>query len=130
MTSDNTGAQPLRRVPDRRQSVRLDVLDQLDGQVLIFNLPVRVRDIGTGGIATESVVPIPVGSRHLLRLTTSSGRQLVVSGRVSHQRSVEFPDGITRFVTGFAFVDDSASDEIAALIESLLADSVPVDSPA
>jgi hypothetical protein len=130
MTIANSHSSRLHRGPDRRQSVRLDVLDQLDGQVVIFNLPVKPRDISLGGISTESVVPIPVGSRHLLRLTTHSGRELVVTASVTHQRSVDGPDGRTRFVTGFAFADATAADEIAALIDTLLAEAVIADSPA
>ena len=32
-------------LPDRRMSVRLDVLDQLDGRVVMYNIPLRVRDM-------------------------------------------------------------------------------------
>ena len=128
MATDNSATQ--RHRPERRRAVRLDVLDHMDGQIVIFNLAVKPRDISLGGIATESVVPIPVGSRHLLRLTTLSGRELVVAGTVTHQRSVEGADGMTRFVTGFAFADDVARADIAALIDAVLADAVPTDSRA
>ncbi len=112
-------------VPERRQSVRLDVLDQLDGHVLFFNLPVKLRDISAGGIATESIVEIPVGARHLLRFTTPAGKQIVVAARVTHHRPAQFPDGTSRFVTGFAFLDETAGETIAALMDATLGDPQP-----
>ncbi len=89
----------------RHESVRLDVLDRLDGQVVMFNLPVTLRDLGASRIVTESPVPIPIGNHHVLRFTTSDGDELVITAAVTHQRAVDPPGGLPHFVTGFALTE-------------------------
>jgi hypothetical protein len=112
---------------DRRRSVRLDVLDHLNGQVVMFNVPVRCRDIGAGGVATESAMSFVVGSRHLLRLTTPSGVEIVIAATVTHQRPVASPTGLSQFVTGFAFVTDrdpKTAHDVERLLGALQAEAV------
>jgi hypothetical protein len=105
-------------LPDRRKSVRLDVLDQLDGRVVMYNVPIKIRDISEGGVATESAMPFQVGSRHLLRFTTGSGVEVVLTGAVVHGMGAS--SGSRRvFVTGFKFVD-ARSTKAAADIQLLL----------
>ena len=116
-TSRSTAA-----LPDRRNSLRLDVLDRLDGQVVMCNIPIRLRDISAGGVATESAMPFPIGSRHLLRLTTPGGVEVMVTGTVIHQRPAWPPMGGQQFVTGFAFVDDrmhKIGDRIQMLLDAV-----------
>jgi hypothetical protein len=115
-------AAPTSAVPERRQAVRLDVLDQLDGQIVMFNIPVRLRDISTGGLATEGAIPFTIGSRHLLRLTTPTGAHVVVAAMVAHQRISEADDGRSLFVTGFTFVDDEgahSADGVRVLLDAI-----------
>ena len=105
-------------LPDRRMSVRLDVLDQLDGRVVMYNIPIRVRDISAGGVATESAIPFPIGSRHLLRFTTADGVEVLIAGKVIHGMAAAM--GARRlFLTGFEFVNGK-SPKTAGDIERLL----------
>jgi hypothetical protein len=106
-------------LPDRRKSVRLDVLDQLDGRVVMYNIPIKVRDISEGGVATESAIPFPAGSRHLLRLTAWTGVEIVIAGTVVHGMTAS--QGARRvFLTGFQFVPDR-SQRTADALQRLLA---------
>ncbi len=105
-------------LPDRRRSVRLDVLDQLDGRVVMYNIPIRVRDISAGGVATESAIPFTVGTRHRLRFTTTDGVEVLITGAVAHGMAAAA--GNRRlFLTGFEFVN-AKSERAAADIEVLL----------
>jgi hypothetical protein len=91
---------------ERRQFIRLDVLDRLDGQIVMFNIPLRLRDISAGGLATESSVPFAIGSEQLLRLTTAEGVEVQITGIVTHQRITDSESGPPSYVTGFRFVED------------------------
>jgi hypothetical protein len=73
-------------------------------------------------------MPFVVGSRHLLRLTTPSGVEIVIAATVSHQRPVAPPTGLPQFVTGFAFVTDR-DPKTAHDIERLLG-ALPVETVA
>ncbi len=110
---------------DRRRSARLDVLDQLDGQLVMYNIPVRLRDISEGGVATESAIALPIRSKHLLRLTTPAGVEVMIAGTVMHQRLSVSAMGRRVFVTGFEFADDR-SQNTAQAVQTLL-DAVAVE---
>ena len=107
---------------ERRTSLRLDVLDQLDGQVVMFNVPVRLRDISAGGLSTESTVPFSIGSRQLLRLTTPAGVEVLIAGVVTHQRISESETGPAQYVTGFRFLeepDGTTTKDIQTLLDAV-----------
>ena len=112
-------------VMERRKSLRLDVLDQLDGQIVMFNIAVRLRDISAGGLSTESTVPFSIGSRQLLRLTTPAGVEVLITGIVTHQRISDSETGPPRYVTGFKFLeepDGSTSKDVETLLDAVRAE--------
>lgn len=108
-------------LPDRRRSVRLDVLDQLDGRVVMYNVPIRVRDISAGGVATESAIPFPIGSRHLLRFTMADGGQVLIAATVIHGMGAA--SGTRRlFLIGFEFVNGKSrptAGDIGRLLDAV-----------
>ena len=89
----------------------------------MFNLRVRVRDISAGGVATESAMPFTVGSRHLLKFTTGSGAEVVLTATVV--RGMGASAGPRRvFLTGFEFAAESprAAADIQRLLDAVKAD--------
>jgi len=118
----NTTERPAtsRVVTERRAAPRVDVLGQLYGQAISPQVPLSVRNIGLGGFSTESLVPFPLGAQHDFRFAVAGHVAVQIRAVVIHRRPSYSADGLTAFVTGFAFVHDALHDT-AADIRMLLA---------
>jgi hypothetical protein len=90
--------------PDRRRFPRFETMGRVVGTLLAIDLPVRVRDVGFGGFAVETVNPIVPGQFQRVRLTTSDDDSAVVEAQSLHCRPSCAPDGTPRYVTGFSLV--------------------------
>jgi len=119
-------AAPESRLPEesRRSDLRLQVLGQLYGHVVAFDVPLAVQNISAGGFAVDSPIPFSSGTSHRFRFTTNDGRTILVHAQTVHCLRVRTPDGDTRYLAGFEFIcepdDDRAREGIAALIDAAL----------
>lgn len=111
-------------VTNRRSTPRLEVLGRLHGQIVSLDVPIAIGNIGLGGFSAESVMPFPLGARHQFRFTTARPVEVNIRAVVVHRRPAYSPDGLTYFITGFAFVHDPMRDT-AGDIRLLLASMVP-----
>ena len=72
--------------PDRRRFPRFETMGRVVGTLLAIDLPVRVRDVGFGGFAIETVDPVAPGQTHRVRLTTSDDWSTIVDAQSLHCR--------------------------------------------
>lgn len=110
-------------VPDRRRSDRLLTPDHWQAWVAGVNGPMRVRELGPGGIVIESRLPLTLGDAVKVVLGAGGTDSIgPLQGKVAHsrmllaQRSGEPPVCLT----GVAF--DQVKPEHAARIAAVLAD--------
>jgi len=111
---------------DRRSTPRLEVLGRLHGHLVSLDVPITIGNLGLGGFSAESVMPFPLGARHQFRFTTDAGVEVNIQGVVVHRRPGYSADGLTFFVTGFAFVHDPVHDtarDIRLLLTSMTPDA-------
>jgi hypothetical protein len=108
------------RYQERRTSPRLEVVDQLHGQLVTLNVRQTLRELGSGGFSTEGPILFPTGARHLFRFITAGGVQVVLQATVAHCRPARDFQDVPRYITGFSFVQDGSADA-AVKIEILLA---------
>jgi hypothetical protein len=83
---------------------------------------VKIREIGVGGFAAETLEPLPLNELHVVRLLARDDTSAVVEARSIHSWPSCTDDGVPCFVTGFAFRhDDSPGTErlVRALIEKI-----------
>ena len=119
---------------DRRSAPRLEVLGRLHGHLVSLDVPITIGNLGLGGFSAESVMPFPLGARHRFRFTTNTGGEVNIQAVVVHRRPGYSADGLTFFVTGFAFVHDPVHDtagDIRLLLASMTPDAAheEADSP-
>jgi hypothetical protein len=108
--------------PDRRRYPRFDATGRVVGTLLTVDLPVRIRDIGFGGFAIETVDPVTPGQLHKVRLTTVDDRSVVVEAMTLHCRPSCAPDGSPRYVTGLSFTSPESPETqraVGLIIESV-----------
>jgi hypothetical protein len=108
--------------PDRRRYPRFEAAGRVVGTLVATNRPVRIRDVGFGGFAIETVDPVEPGQFQRVRLTTSDDWSAVVEAQSLHCRPSCAADGSPRFVTGFAFVEPETPDTqraIGRIIEAI-----------
>jgi hypothetical protein len=90
---------------NRRRTTRYEVRERLVAYLLKEQLPVRVRDLGTGGFAIETVEPLPVARTYHVRFTATDNTSAVLPAQALHSRPSCSADGAPCFVTGFSFLD-------------------------
>lgn len=95
---------------ERRAFPRFRVRDRILGHLIDMDRPVRLRDIGFGGFASETVEPLPLGGVHPVRLTAENDQSVTLKARALHNWPSCYDDGTPCFVTGFMFVDNSPED--------------------
>lgn len=108
--------------PDRRKSPRLPVRDRILGCLVEADRPVRIREIGFGGFATETVEPLPVKAVHDVRFTARDDRSAVLRAQSLHCWPSCADDGTPCYVTGFVFRHEDSPDarqNIQMLIEKV-----------
>ncbi len=104
---------------DRRASPRLEVVDQLHGQLVAFNVPLTLRDLGAGGFSVAAPIPFPAGATHLFRFITAAGVEVLIEATVAYVRGGSDARNEPCYVTGFSFARE-ASAHTAANINVLL----------
>ena len=101
---------------DRRQTPRVDLLQDFQGHLIALDEPVTVQNLGPGGLTLAGAVPLSPTHIHDLRLTLDDV-VISVRARVVHTRAVVEKDDVT-YVSGMAFVDPPR--ETVATIEHFL----------
>jgi hypothetical protein len=90
-------------------------------------VPISLRNLGLGGFSTESIVSFPLGARHEFRFTIAGGVEIHIGAVVMHRRPAYTVNGLTCFITGFAFLHDPARDTAADIRTLLAAAASPAD---
>lgn len=110
--------------PERRRSPRLPVRDRILGCLVETDLPVRIREIGFGGFATETVEPLPLKEINDVRFTAEDDKTAVLRAQSLHSWPSCTDAGVPCFVTGFEFRPDDpieAERIVKMLIEKITA---------
>ena len=116
-------SQPARQ-QDRRKSPRLPVRGRLLACLVESDRPLRIREIGFGGFATETVEPLPLSVMHQVQFMAQDDKYAVLRAQSLHSWPSCLSDGTPCFVTGFAFVPDEpgeAQQIVKMLIEKVTA---------
>jgi len=116
-------SQPARQ-QDRRKSPRLPVRGRLLACLVESDRPLRIREIGFGGFATETVEPLPLSVMHQVQFTAQDDKSAVLRAQSLHSWPSCLSDGTPCFVTGFAFVPDKPAEDqqiVRMLIETVTA---------
>ena len=100
---------------DRRRSPRVELLGQLHGRVVPYDVNVTVRNISLGGMSIESPFPFPVGVSHDFRLTLGDESSVRLRGAILRCDSERAADGSTYFLTGIRFLDESPEEAEAGI---------------
>jgi hypothetical protein len=104
---------------ERRRFPRFRVREKLLGHLLETDRPVRIRDIGFGGFATETVEPLPVGRVVAVRFTSPDDRSAVLEAESLHSWPSCADDGTPCYVTGFRFTEGSPRQQVEQLVETV-----------
>lgn len=115
--------QPARQA-DRRKSPRLPVRGRLLACLVETDHPLRIREIGFGGFATESVEPLPLSVLHQVQFTSVDDKSAVIRAQSLHSWPSCLSDGTPCFVTGFEFRPDEPAEAqqiVKMLIEKVTA---------
>jgi hypothetical protein len=98
-------ANPPEGMPDRRRSVRVDLLADLEGHLVTLDERIQIRQISLGGMTVETTAPLSPRLEHEFRLTIGD-RAVTVAARVVHSRVAVQGDVVT-FLAGVQFVGPS-----------------------
>jgi hypothetical protein len=101
---------------DRRQTPRVDLLQEFEGRVLALDEAITVQQLGPGGLTVIAAVPLSPTQIHDLRLTLDDA-VISVRARVVHTRTIIAGDDVT-YASGMAFVDPPK--ETLAIIEHFI----------
>jgi len=96
---------------DLRRSRRLDIGALVAGELMPSGEPIKIRDIGFGGFAIETIFPVEVGSILDFRVTSKSGSAFILRAWVVHTREVFSPLGSVVHVSGLEFADNQTPQE-------------------
>jgi len=102
---------------ERRQSPRLQILEDLHGRVVPLGLEMTMRDVSLGGFSVESPIAFPVGAVHRFRFNLDDSRLVTVVARVVHTTPVMTDRGQS-YRTGLQFI--TSTDEFRQAVEVLL----------
>ena len=102
---------------DRRQHTRFLASDRLVGTLVAQDLPVRIRDVSSGGFSVETMEPVPTGATEPVRFTAADDWTAVLVATSLHCRPSVSTSGLPLFVTGFAFAEP---EKVRPSIEMLL----------
>ena len=112
------------RAHERRKSPRLPVNGRILGCLVDADHPLRIREIGFGGFATETVEPLQVRVMHEVRFTARDDNSAVLRAQSLHSWPSCANDGTPCFVTGFEFRpedEEQAQQAVKMLIEKVTA---------
>src|ERR1700750_1138727 len=93
------------RIEDKRDTERLQILGDLQGEVMVFQ-PMAIKEISRGGAQVETGFPLQLDSLHDFRLTLGD-RSLVVKGRVVHCSITDVEQELVLYRAGIEFIEPS-----------------------
>jgi hypothetical protein len=88
---------------NKRDTQRLEILGDLRGEVMVFQL-MAIKEISRGGTQIETSFPLHVDSLHDFRLTLGD-RSVVVKGRVVHCSITDVEQELVVYRAGIEFVE-------------------------
>ena len=103
---------------DRRRAPRAQILGRLHGQLVTLDAPVELRELSLGGMSIESEIPFPIDAIHQFDLVLGDGARVSVVAQARHSRLIASGTS-PRYLTGFEFLDDEATDEMGPIVETL-----------
>ena len=105
---------------DKRDTQRLQILGDLDGEVMVFQ-PMAIKEISLGGAQIETGFPLHLDSLHEFRLTLGD-LSLVVKGRVVHCSITDVEHEQVLYRAGIEFIEPSkrVSSVISDFIDAVM----------
>ena len=102
---------------DKRDTERIEILGDLQGEVMVFS-PMAIREISRTGTQVETTFPLQLNSLHDFRLTLGD-RSVVVKGRVAHCSISEVDQETVLYRSGVEFIEPA--ERVHAVISEFLA---------
>src|SRR5215467_4700478 len=90
---------------DKRDTERIEILGELNGEVMVFQ-PTVIREISRGGAQVETGFPLQLDSLHDFRLTLGD-RSIVVKGRIVHCSISDVEQEAVMYRSGIEFIEPS-----------------------
>ena len=103
-------------LPTKRDTERLEILGELQGEVMVFQ-PMAIKEISRGGAQVETSFPLQLDSLHDFRLTLCDD-SVVLKGRVVHCSISDVDQEIVVYRTGIEFVE--APERINSVISDFI----------
>ena len=88
---------------NKRDTQRLEILGDLRGEVMVFQL-MAIKEISRGGAQIETSFPLYLDSLHDFRLTLGE-RSVVVKGRVVHCSISDVEEELVMYRAGIEFIE-------------------------
>jgi len=107
------------RIEDRRDSDRIEILGELNGEVMVFQ-PMIIKEISPGGAQVETSFPLQLDSLHDFRLALGD-RLIVIKGRVAHCSISDVEQEVVLYRSGIEFIEpsDRVFNAIREFIEAI-----------
>jgi len=107
------------RQEDKRDTDRIEILGELNGEVMVFQ-PMTIKEISHGGAQVETAFPLHLDSLHEFRLTLGD-RSIVIKGRVAHCSISDVEQEGVYYRSGIEFIEPSerVSSVIIDFIEAI-----------
>ena len=104
---------------ERRDSDRVEILGELQGEVMVFQ-GMTIKEISPTGTRVETPFPLQLDSLHEFRLTLGS-QSIVLKGRVAHCQIADVEHEHVTYQSGIQFVDtsDRVRDVVNAFIDAV-----------
>jgi hypothetical protein len=93
---------------NRRSSSRLEVLERIQSNVKLLDVPIKLLNISQGGFMMRTSRSFPLGGIYEFRFTSPRHAPVVLRGRVIHRMRAT-AGGTVSYVTGVAFLDGQNS---------------------
>src|SRR5712671_3954310 len=103
-------------VDDKRDTHRLQILGDLQGEVTVFQ-PMAIKEISRGGAQVETGFPLQLDSLHEFRLTLGE-LSVVVKGRVAHCTITDVEQELVLYRSGVEFIEPS--ERVASVISEFV----------
>ena len=101
---------------NKRDTERLEILGDLDGEVMMF-LPMAIKEVSQGGAQVETGFPLQLDSLHDFRLTLGD-RSVVIKGRVVHCSISDVDQEVVLYRSGIEFIE--TADRIASVVSEFI----------
>lgn len=104
---------------DKRDTDRIEILGELRGEVMVFQL-MGIREISRGGAQVETGFPLQLDSLHDFRLTLGD-RSIILKGRVAHCSVSDVDQEVVVYRSGIEFIEppDRVASVIADFIDAI-----------